>query len=99
MQGLFKKVLRGHYPKLPSHFSNDLGAIVKAMLQVSAHLRPTCGKQEMRVDRILEMASVKQRSVQLLDEGEADLENVLLKTIRVPKNMMYLTDRLPKATY
>lgn len=44
MQGLYKKVLRGHYPKLPSSFSNDLANVIKPMLQVSAHLRPSCGE-------------------------------------------------------
>ena len=43
MQGLYKKVLRGHYPKIPNHFSADLANVIKPMLQVSAHLRPSCG--------------------------------------------------------
>ena len=54
MPGLYKKVLKGHYPKIPTIFSNDLSNIIKAMLQVSAHMRPIC-------DRILQMPSVVRR--------------------------------------
>ena len=32
-------------------------------------------------------------------EVESPQQNVLLSTIRVPKNLLYLTDRLPKASY
>ena len=32
MQGLYKKVLKGVYPKIPNVFSNDLGQIIKAMV-------------------------------------------------------------------
>lgn len=35
---------------------------------------------------------------QSLFEDE-DEENILMKTIRVPKNLMYLTERLPKSCY
>lgn len=46
------------------------------------------------------MPSVKQRMSALFEPEPTDeFENILLKTIRVPKNMMYLTDRLPKAAY
>ena len=43
MHGLYKKVLKGQYPKIPNHFSADLANVIKPMLQVSAHLRPSCG--------------------------------------------------------
>jgi NIMA (never in mitosis gene a)-related kinase len=35
MQGLYKKVLRGIYPKVPSVFSNDLAQTIKLMVQVA----------------------------------------------------------------
>jgi len=43
MASLYKKVLRGSYPKIPSTYSSDLAALVKSLLHVSPHLRPTCG--------------------------------------------------------
>ena len=32
MKGLYHRVLKGVYPKIPSHYSSDLNAILKAML-------------------------------------------------------------------
>ncbi len=43
MQSLYKKVLRGVYPRIPGTFSPDLAAAIRHLLQVSPHLRPTCG--------------------------------------------------------
>ena len=43
MEGLYKKVLRGVYPKIPKNYSEDLALTVKTLLHVSSHLRPTCG--------------------------------------------------------
>ena len=42
MQALFKKVLKGTYPKIPMHYSSDLSLILKLMLQVKPDNRPTC---------------------------------------------------------
>mmetsp|Transcript_41256 Transcript_41256/g.62814 ORF Transcript_41256/g.62814 Transcript_41256/m.62814 type:complete len:182 (-) Transcript_41256:591-1136(-) len=95
MQGLYKKVLRGMYPKIPSHFSNDLAQTIKCLVQVAPAMRPSC-------DKILDMPTVRKRIEklfpnQVFDEAEPQLN--LLSTIRVPKNLLYLTDRLPKPAY
>ncbi len=93
MQGLYKKVLRGIYPKIPNNFSAELSGVVKALLQVSPNVRPTC-------DKILSMKLVKKRMAQFFKEEEFDdTKSILLSTIRVPKNLLYLTDRLPKPNY
>lgn len=42
MQGLYQRVLKGAYPRVPSHFSVDLAAVIKLMLQVDPLNRPTC---------------------------------------------------------
>lgn len=44
MEGLYKKVMKGSYPKIPSKFSNDLSVMVKHLLQTNPNNRPTCGK-------------------------------------------------------
>jgi NIMA (never in mitosis gene a)-related kinase len=44
MQGLYKKVTKGQYPRIPSHFSQDMATIIKYLLQVSPNIRPNCGK-------------------------------------------------------
>ena len=43
MASLYKKVLKGVYPKIPNVYSQDLAMLVKHLLNVSPHLRPTCG--------------------------------------------------------
>ena len=42
MQGLFKSVLSGMYPKLPQHYSDELCQVVKLLLQVNPAKRPSC---------------------------------------------------------
>jgi len=46
------------------------------------------------------MPIIKKRIDKLLPHDEFyDSQSSLLNTIRVPKNLLYLTDRLPKPTY
>lgn len=47
MQGLYKRVVKGVYPKIPTHFSQDLSNILKYMIQVSPQMRPNCGKSAL----------------------------------------------------
>jgi NIMA (never in mitosis gene a)-related kinase len=42
MNGLFKRVLKGQYPPIPSHYSMDMRSLIKSMLMVDAVARPTC---------------------------------------------------------
>lgn len=34
MNGLFKRVLKGQYPPIPSHYSMDMRMLIKSLLQV-----------------------------------------------------------------
>jgi len=43
MDGLYKRVIKGSYSKLPSHFSVDLNNVLGLMLQVKPQNRPSCG--------------------------------------------------------
>ena len=42
MQGLYKKVNKGIYPKIPKHYSKDLSLLIKMMLYVDPNKRPSC---------------------------------------------------------
>jgi len=58
-------------------------------------MRPSC-------DSILNMSVTKKKIERLFPDNDFDnLEPQLnlLSTIRVPKNLLYLTDRLPKPNY
>lgn len=92
MQGLYKKVLKGVYPKIPSQFSPEMGLILKKLLTVNPAKRPSC-------EEILEINFVAKKLSKLFPEEIPEYKNILLTTIRCPKNLMYLTDRLPNSCY
>ena len=98
MEGLYKKVIKGVYPRVSDNYSNDLSELIKMLLKVNAGERPSC-------NQILKCPIVKKRleyfqaqnGIENFEEGIDESE--LLKTIRIPKNILFLTDRLPGANY
>lgn len=54
MDGLFKKVMKGIYPNIPSHFSMDLRNLIQILLQPMPSQRPDCSE-------ILAMKTVEKR--------------------------------------
>jgi NIMA (never in mitosis gene a)-related kinase len=42
MQGLYKKVLKGHFPRIPKSYSHDLWTMCKTLIQVTPSSRPNC---------------------------------------------------------
>jgi len=64
MERLYKKVIRGLYPKIPSHFSQDLSNTIRALIQVNPNLRPTCGINYfllLKKDKILQLPNTSKR--------------------------------------
>ena len=98
MEGLYKKVTKGQYSKIPDIFSDDLYQIVQFLLQVNPKLRPNC-------DQILNHPILKKRIEYFKTiTGEKENNNInknkgLLKTIHMPKNLVFLADKLPKPNY
>lgn len=68
----------------------------KTLLQATASARPTC-------EQIMAFPTFSKKFEKYFPEEhlafQNDQQDVLLKTIRFPKNLMYLTDRLPKHNY
>jgi NIMA (never in mitosis gene a)-related kinase len=103
MDELYKKVLSGEIEPLPNKFSNDLYEVVSLLMKVNSNKRPNCND-------ILKNALVKKRieffNTMKNSENEGDLLNIdekeeqaLLKTIRIPKNLLFLPNQLPKPNY
>ena len=94
MSSLYRKVLKGLYPKISSQYSQDLNIMIKSLLQVAPINRPSC-------DTIMKMPIFVKRAEQIFSKEDAHFDNKdeLLKTIRIPKNLLYLTDRLPRPNY
>ena len=42
MQGLYKKVLKGAYPKIPNSYSSELANTLAGLLNTKPNQRPTC---------------------------------------------------------
>eukprot|EP00747_Dinoflagellata_sp_TGD_P188820 gnl/TRDRNA2_/TRDRNA2_48347_c0_seq1.p1 gnl/TRDRNA2_/TRDRNA2_48347_c0~~gnl/TRDRNA2_/TRDRNA2_48347_c0_seq1.p1 ORF type:complete len:576 (+),score=105.58 gnl/TRDRNA2_/TRDRNA2_48347_c0_seq1:106-1833(+) len=94
MEGLYRKVLRGQYPRIPAHYSQDLGEVVGCLLQVNPRHRPS-------VDQMLQMPAMRRHSHEhagSIDMGPAAGD--LLQTIKLPKNFTTeLSFCLPKPQY
>ena len=94
MEGLYNKVIKGIYGKIPERFSNDLSNVLKILLQVNPEFRPSC-------EQILKSNFVNKR-VEFFKSFNHDDEfedKVLLQTIKVPKNLVFLGDKLPPKNY
>ena len=98
MEGLYKKVIKGVYPRVSDNYSNDLSELIKMLLKVNAGERPSCNQilKHPIVKKRLEYFQA-QNGIENFEEGIDESE--LLKTIRIPKNILFLTDRLPGANY
>lgn len=94
MKGLYAKVLSGKYDPITQHFTDDLRKVLRSCLQVRASERPKC-------DKILNMPGLLNHITDTLDEIQGmvpDQEN-LMKTIRMPRRMGEITERMPKPQY
>ena len=94
MKGLYAKVLSGKYDPIPRHYGEDMSKVLRSCLQVRAAERPKC-------DKILAMPGLLNHITGTLDDIQAlipDQEN-LMKTIRMPRRMGEITERLPAPQY
>jgi len=94
MEGLYNKVIKGQFSRIPDRFSNELFEVVKLLIQVNTDLRPSC-------DEILKHPIIQKR-IEYFKTFTGEQENedkALLQTIRIPKNLLFLSDKLPKPNY
>merc|ERR1719183_3230228 len=89
MEGLYRKVLRGQYPRIPPHYSHDLSEVIGVLLQVNPRHRPS-------IDQLIQMPVMKRHSPDSAPESRA---TDLLQTIKLPKNVIDLSTCLPKPQY
>lgn len=88
MEGLFKKVMRGAYPKIPSTYSDRLAKIIDLCLQLDPAKRPSAKELLKRVEEGKE------------EPERTRLSSVnLLNTIKVPRSLEMWKEELPKADY
>ena len=94
MEGLYNKVCKGQFSRIPDKFSDDLYKVVQFLLQVNPVSRPSC-------EQILNHPIIQKRIEYFKSfAGDDDTEDkCLLKTIHMPKNLLFLSDKLPKPNY
>jgi len=97
MEALYRKVLKGQYPRIPSVYSRDVTESISILLQVNPRQRPN-------VDQFL-ASPVMQRHANYDchgRSGKVPQASDLLQTIKLPKNFMdaeNLSICLPKPRY
>ena len=101
MEDLFKKIMRGIYPRISSKYSEDLSDVLKLMIQVEVGARPSC-------EELLKMPMIYKRieffnenkDLDILEESkDSNKKLVLLKTINVPNKLENLGKNLPNPNY
>ena len=97
MKGLYNRVMKGVYPKIPTHYSSDLSTIISSLLQIDPEKRPSC-------EQILHMPVfiAKHNEYRLKDPGDEQEEEIdhpinMLGTIKLPRNLKLVN--LPKSNY
>jgi len=102
MEGLYHKIMKGKYQKIPDKYSQDLNELLKLMLKVNQNERPSCDellKNDIVIKRIEFLQQNKNEENNNDNLINPKDENELLKTIKISKNLLFLSGRLPKANY
>jgi len=98
-KGLAEKVMRGNYRPAPASYSQDIHDAIKAMLVVDSIKRPSM--QQLLdlpcVQRHLGSADLTRECVQARCSSQA--HSPLKATIRAPRDLSLLQQRLPAACY
>ena len=99
MEELYNRVIKGQFKKIGNKYSDDMNEIIVYLLKVNPRDRPNC-------DEILRHPLIKKRLEFFqaqAGENESMMDNtdegVLLRTIRIPKNIIFLSDNLPEKNY
>ena len=96
IQELFRKIDKGVIAKIPSRYSKDLYDAIKLCLTKDQKKRPT-------VEEMLNHPMIKKRNKdgEYMISGDTPdfILGELMNTIRLPKNLDLLIQRLPKKRY
>ena len=99
MEGLYNKVIKGQYEKICDKYSKDISDMLKYLFKVKPDERPSCSQilnhplTKKRLEFFRAQAGSENIDFDDMDEG------VLLKTIRIPKNILNLAEKLPESNY
>eukprot|EP01017_Pseudomicrothorax_dubius_P047592 TRINITY_DN8570_c0_g3_i4.p1 TRINITY_DN8570_c0_g3~~TRINITY_DN8570_c0_g3_i4.p1 ORF type:complete len:552 (-),score=113.95 TRINITY_DN8570_c0_g3_i4:44-1699(-) len=92
MEGLFRKVQKGQFERIPARYSQELAEFVAQCLTLNPKHRPSC-------EDLLSFPCILRRidlDPNLEHDSRPVTEHALLETIQFPKNMRQLSSLLPK---
>jgi len=93
MDGLYRKVLRGQYHRIPSVFTQELSNVIGVLLQVNPQHRPSA-------EQLFQLPVMRRRAAELDMPGVGSREvSNLLNTIKVPRKLIDLSAYLPRPQY
>ena len=95
MKSLYMKVIKGNYPVIPKQYSSDLADVIAMCLKTSVLKRPTA-------ETLMNTKEVKRHLDEVHgNDSSTDVspKTSLLNTIKLPRKLIDITKRLPKANY
>ena len=93
IQQLYKNIMKGKYLEIPNIYSDDLKMIIKLILTLNPLKRPSTEdllNNEIILNKIKEIGIIN---------GENKEKAMLMKTIKIPKNISKINLELPKKQY
>ena len=98
MEELYKKIVRGFYPQIPSRYSDDLKEIIKLMIQTEVGARPNC-EELLKMPIVIKKTEIINKNLIELNNNNSDNNKKLLSTIRIPSEFSKFSWNLPKPNY
>ena len=98
MDELYKKIVRGFYPQIPSRYSDDLKEIIKLLIQTEVGARPSCDEL-LKMPLILKKSEIINKYLIELNNKNENETNKLLSTIRIPEELSNFSRNLPNPKY
>lgn len=98
MDGLYEKVIKRKFLKINERYSSDISELLNLLFKVDSRQRPSWAdilKNPLVIKRMEFFKSYSGNDIDLINMDES----ALLKTIRIPKNLLFLSNKLPKANY
>ena len=98
IQELYKKINRGAISKIPSRYSKELTDIIKLCLTKDQKIRPTV-EELLENSVVLNKMSLYNISINKGEDKDFGMLNDLMCTIKLPKNLDQLIQKLPAKRY
>ncbi|KRW98194.1 Protein kinase-like domain [Pseudocohnilembus persalinus] len=102
MEGLYRKIQKGWFERIPQKYSSDLQNFIEQCLQTKPNNRPNCEQllNNFGFSKNLQQLQLNQNNqVDYQNPVNIHEQNNLIDTIKVPKNLKQLKQRLPKPSY